>query len=174
MKKKTHEQFIEELEKINLNIEVLETYINSTTKILVKCTICGHEWNAMPSNLLNNGGCPKCNESKGEKSISSFLDKHNIKYKRGKRFHNCRNKLPLPFDFYLPAYNICIEYDGQQHYKPIQFKRMSLEKAEKQFLKTKECDEIKTNYCSDNNIKLIRIPYWEKKNVEKIILDLLY
>lgn len=60
MKKKTHNEFIEELFILNPEIEVLEKYINSKTKIKIKCKKCNHIWMAAPSNLLNGNGCPNC------------------------------------------------------------------------------------------------------------------
>lgn len=59
-KKKTHEEYIAELSKINPNIEVLGTYNGSKTKILHKCKIDGYEWETIPNNVLRGHGCPKC------------------------------------------------------------------------------------------------------------------
>ena len=61
-------------------------------------------------------GCKKCNESKGEKEISSILSENKLTFTRQKRFKDCRNINPLPFDFYLPEKNICVEFDGEQHF----------------------------------------------------------
>lgn len=73
------------------------------------------------------------------------------------------------FDFYLPQYNLFIEYDGEQHYKPVKYYNQSDEEVEKNFKKTQEHDKIKNLYCEENNINLLRIPYWEKENIETII-----
>lgn len=73
------------------------------------------------------------------------------------------------FDFYLPQYNLIIEYDGEQHYKPVRFYSQSDEEMELTFENTQMRDKIKNNYCEQNNINLLRIPYWEKKNIETII-----
>ena len=70
----------------------------------------------------------------------------------------------LPFDFYLPQYNCCIEYDGKQHYLYGGFGNDLLE-----LMNIKYRDNIKTNYCQQNNIKLIRIPYWDFDNIEEIL-----
>ena len=70
----------------------------------------------------------------------------------------------LPFDFYLPEYNACIEYQGQQHYTPIE-----VFKGESGFELRQKHDEMKRNFCIKNNIKLIEIPYWEYNNIEKIL-----
>ena len=60
-RKKTHEEFVEEMKVKNPNIEILGRYVNSTTKILCKCKIDGFEWNVKPSNLLHlHRGCPEC------------------------------------------------------------------------------------------------------------------
>ena len=75
----------------------------------------------------------------------------------------------LPFDFYIPDLNICIEYDGEQHFEPVDFGGKGKEYAEKRFKAQQKRDNIKTEYCKNNNIKLIRIPYWEFDNVENIL-----
>ncbi len=108
---------------------------------------------------LRGIGCPICQESKGEKIISNFLKNKNIKFKREKRFSDCRNILPLPFDFFLPNYNICIEFDGKQHF--IQHKTWSnLEEIQKR-------DKIKNIYCEKNNIILYRFNYKEIDIIEE-------
>lgn len=73
------------------------------------------------------------------------------------------------FDFYLPRYNLFIEYDGEQHYKPVRFHTQSNEEMERTFEETQRRDKIKNRYCEDNDINLLRIPYWEKENIETII-----
>lgn len=114
----------------------------------------------------NGTRCPFCRESKGEKDILKYLDKHDIKYIRQYRYEDCKDTRTLPFDFYLPDYNTCIEYDGELHYKTIDFYGGDEE------LKKQQCrDNIKTHYCKNNNIKLIRIPYWELKNINKILSE---
>lgn len=70
------------------------------------------------------------------------------------KFDNCKYKNKLPFDFYLPDYNICIEYDGLQHYESIEYFG-----GEKNYKLRIEKDKIKTKYCQDNNIILERIIY---------------
>ena len=108
--------------------------------------------------------CPYCNESKGEKRINNFLLNNNINYLVQYRFDDCKFKYTLPFDFYLPKYNCCIEFDGGQHYKIIDwFGGLD------GFIDTKIRDTIKNIYCQQNNIKLIRIPYWNFDNIEEIL-----
>lgn len=158
--KRTQEEYVEELFLVNPNIEVLEEYINANTPILHRCKIDGYEWSTIPYILLNGCGCPQCNESHGERFVRQWLDKNKIQYVSQKKFDNCKDKYRLPFDFYLPEYNCCIEYDGKQHFKAIDWfgGQKSLEYTQKH-------DAIKNKYCEDNNIKLLRIPYF--KNVEE-------
>ncbi len=164
---KTHEQYVQELRKVNPDIEVLGIYINSLTPILHKCLIDGYEWLASPANLLYGCGCPRCNESSGERKIRQWLECHNIKYVYQKTFEDCRNIRPLPFDFYLTDYNICVEYQGEQHYHPVE-----IFGGEKTFEKQQERDNIKKIYCQNNSIKLLEIPYYI--DIEKELNNFLF
>lgn len=100
--------------------------------------------------------------------VESYLKKHFLVIKE-KIFEDCINpktNYKLRFDFYLPEYNICLEYDGEQHYKEVDFCNDTL--ADRQFR-----DKIKDDYCLKNNISLIRIPYWDKSKInDQYIYDL--
>ena len=160
---KTHAQYIDELEIINPNIDVVETYVNARTPIKHRCKRDGYEWNARPYAILSGSGCPKCRESHGEREISLWLDSNNIKYTCQKVFSGCSDEAPLPFDFYLEEFNTAIEYDGEQHYRPIEWFGGS-----EAFDKRIKHDNIKTQYCEDNNIKLLRIPYYTESVSEEL------
>lgn len=164
---KTHTRYVEELKLINENIIAVGNYDGANTPILHKCLIDGFEWYATPHNILCGTGCPRCSESKGEKLIRKWLIERDVKYDSQKRFSDCCDKISLPFDFYLPDYNCCIEYDGIQHYKPIDFFG-----GEELFKYTQNHDNIKNEYCKNNNIKLLRIPYF--KNVEEELNNFLF
>lgn len=151
---KTHSQYVLEVEKLNPNIEVIDEYAGCETPILHRCRIDGYKWNARPSNILQGQGCPKCNTSKGEKIIENWLIENNILYESQKTFADCRNKLPLPFDFYLTNYNIAIEYNGKQHYEPVDYFG-----GKETFEGIVMRDKIKEDYCKKNNIHLIKIAY---------------
>ena len=168
----TNEEFLFQLKDINPNIIPLEEYINNKTKIKCKCLIHNYIWDTTPNKLLTRRtGCPKCCSYNNENKICSLLDKWGYKYTLQNKYNDCRDKNPLPFDIYLPDYNINIEYDGEHHYYPIPRGTMSEEEAQEVFEITQKHDQIKTKYCKDNGIALIRIPYWEKENIESYLFD---
>jgi len=154
-------EFIKKAIEIHGNIyEYLTNYVSSNDKIQIKCKQCNTIFYQKPHAHLIGQGCPVCNQSKGENRISKLLTERNIRFILQYIFKNCRGKKrPLPFDFYLPDYNTCIEYDGEHHFKPVCFNGSSLDKAEKRFEITKLNDEIKNKFCKQNVINLIRISY---------------
>ncbi len=95
------------------------------------------------------------------------MEKHNIDFVFQKTFPDCKDKRLLPFDFYLPNYHIVIEYDGCQHFKPIPFFG-----GEQSYVDRLKHDKMKDDYCEENNIKLLRIPYF--KNVENELNNFLF
>lgn len=167
----THDEIVAELNNTNPYVEMIDEYQGDTVKINFKCKHCGHIWKAKPNNIRNGKGCPVCKSSKGEKEIVRILQLYNIDYKKEYWFKECKYIHVLPFDFYLPKYNICIEYDGLQHFEPCTFGGVSQNEAQKAFELTKIKDNIKTEYCKNNNIKLIRISYKDYKDIENIILS---
>lgn len=156
---KTQERYIQEVAEINPDIEVIGQYINNNTPILHRCRIDGSDFLAYPHNILNGQGCPVCKESRGEKDVRHYLQKHKIKFEPQYKFKDCKRKRCLPFDFYLPDYNMCIEYDGRQHFEPAECFG-----GVESFIETQQNDLIKNKYCEDNNIILLRIRYDENIN----------
>lgn len=137
-------------------------YKDSVHKIEVCCKTCGKHFFTLLGNLIAGKGCPYCRSSKGEKCIFEFLSKRNINFIRQHSFPGCKSKKLLYFDFYLPSYNICIEYQGEQHYKKFRFEKNNTKLKERQ-----QRDQIKRNYCAQNNIKLLEIRYDE--NIEEVL-----
>jgi hypothetical protein len=129
----------------------LVNYVNAKTKVKIICPEHG-EFMQTPNSHNNGKGCPICKESKGETHIRKTLNELNIDFKPQHKFIDCVNKKELPFDFYLPKYNTCVEYHGEQHYKPVKHFGGAIK-----FLKTKTNDSIKLNYCLNKGIKLIII-----------------
>lgn len=143
--------------------EVIGEYKGSDKKIYMKHTTCGHKYYVTPSHFTHSQRrCPRCVESSGESLVRNYLEKLGITFESQYWFHDCRNVLPLPFDFAL-FYNDeligLIEYQGQQHYEPVEFFG-GLEG----YKKTIKNDMIKRNYCKVKNIPLLTIKYDE--NVE--------
>lgn len=164
-KVRTHDDYVNDISAINPNIEVLGVYQKWDTPILHRCKKCGCEWMVKPNGVLNGTGCPACKESHGERTISNWLNSNNVLYQRQKVFDGCKDKRVLPFDFYLPVYDICIEYQGIQHYKPIDYFG-----GQDSFKSQVFRDNIKREYCQKNNILLFEIPYYSDLDEELIKL----
>lgn len=167
--KRTNDEFVEEVFKlVGIEYEFLEEFKGVDEKIDVIHNKCGHIYKVTPYKFIyNDRRCPKCNESKGEKRIEQFLISKNIKYKQEYSFKDCKYVLPLRFDFAVFNKNklsFLIEFDGKQHFRPCDYYG-----GEKSFKETKLRDSIKNEYCKKNNIKLIRIPYKQFDNIEKIL-----
>lgn len=166
---KTTEDFKKEMQSINPDIEIIGEYLGSEKPVKCKCKVCGHEWSPIGRSLKYGQGCPACTFSKGEIKIGKILNENKIKFITQKTFDDCTYKEKLRFDFYLPDYNVLIEYDGEQHFRPVDFASKGLAWANKVFEHNQIKDKIKNDYCKDNNIRLIRIPYWEFDNIDTIL-----
>lgn len=140
-------------------------------KILWKCQCdCGNIINVTTGDLttghIQSCGCVK---SRGQKIIIQLFLNNNIPFKTEKCFDTCRfkdtNKLAR-FDFYIPNRNYLIEYDGEQHY-------VGWHNDEDDLFKNITHDEYKNQWCKENNIPLIRIPYWhlDKLTIEDLLLE---
>ena len=133
----------------------LVDYKNSKIKVKIICPKHGI-FEQIPYSHLKGMGCCFCKMSKGEIQIKNYLENKNISFELQKRFDDCINIKTLPFDFYLPNYLLCIEFDGKQHFELIDYFG-----GEKGLIYRKKNDQIKTDYCKENNINLLRISYKE-------------
>jgi predicted RNA-binding Zn-ribbon protein involved in translation (DUF1610 family)/very-short-patch-repair endonuclease len=153
--RKSTEQFIIDANKIhNYKYDYSKViYIDAITNVDIICPKHG-VFSQKPNKHLSNHGCIYCRESRGERKIDIYLNNKQILFNRQKRFIDCVDKLTLPFDFYLPEYNLCIEFDGRQHFEPVfDFNNGNW------FELTKKHDKIKNEYCENKNIKLLRVSY---------------
>ena len=175
MQTKNTDLFIQELSEANPDVKLIGNYINSYTKTLFKCYGCDKlcEWETSPSVAICGCKSPLCVLSNGEAAVLNYLEKHNIQCETQKTFKGCKHINLLRFDFYLPEYNCCIEYDGEQHYYPVNFRGCSDNEAIQAYESTQYNDSIKNEYCKHNNIDLIRIPFFEFKNIDNILTDYL-
>ena len=173
-KRNISKEYVEkEIKKEGYLVISFEDFKKSDDKLKLKCPK-GHIFKTSWNSFQQGSRCPHCKTSKGENKIKDFLDSENIIYYQQYKFEDCKNNRSLPFDFYLPKYNTCIEYDGEQHYKLTNFSgNMTIKEQEVRLEYYKQNDNIKTQYCQNNNIKLIRIPYWELNNIETILNDLI-
>ena len=149
--------------KNNINCKILDVYNGNCSSVRMKCVCqCGNEFETSFEEFKthNLGRCNLCtkSESNYEYKVELLLKDLGIDYEKQKRFSSCKNKNPLPFDFYLPKENILIEVDGEQHYKDY-YNKKTLRKGET-FKERQKLDNIKNNFCRKENIKLIRIPYY--------------
>ena len=139
----------------------------STRILTCRCPICNKVFNT-PIATLRSGKdcCDDCGNVYSGYSIKveNWLKDNHVDYIREKRFPDCIDVQELPFDFYLPEFNACIEVDGEGHYKPVQFRGASLAKTKHSFKQTQRHDKMKDEYCLVNKIKLVRIPYWDLQN----------
>lgn len=162
--KLTTNEFILKSKKINgekYNYSLVE-YKNYNTKVKIICPKHGIFEVRPNDHLIKKSGCPICNESKGENIIRNFLIENKLLFIPQKRFKECYDKKTLPFDFYLPNENVCIEFDGEHH-----FLNRHTFGGNNKLEEIRRKDEIKTKFCNKNNIKLIRISY------KDVIIDVL-
>lgn len=167
------DEFIKKSKLIHKNDKGLPLYDYSKVEykgykipVTIICKKCGKNFEQKPKHHLYGCGCKHCNKSRGEKYIENQLKLNKINFDPQKRFDDCRNKIQLPFDFYLPNYDICIEFDGTHHYQ-IKNGLGGFDRLVKQ----KENDRIKTNYCQNKGIKLFRIKYTD--NLKESVQDIL-
>lgn len=142
---------------------------NKFNRRLYKCKCdCGNEI-VVPSNSLTTNHTLSCGclLSYYNMYIDMLLNKSKIAHEKEKVVY-IENTM-YRFDFYLPDYNLMIEYDGEQHYMPVNFGENDTKLMEEKLKIRQKNDQIKNNYCKVNNIDLLRIPYWEKQNIETII-----
>ena len=141
-------------------------YLTSSDKVCIICPEHGEFWQSA-HNHINGSCCPNCQVSFGENLVKVFLDKHSVNYIQQYKIKNenlfCNNGYMI-VDFYLPSFNIIIEYNGIQHYKPI--KRFGgLDSFNNQI----ERDNAVRQYCTEHKTKLIEIPYTQKNNIDNIL-----
>ncbi len=93
-----------------------KNYFNKKSILTITCPIHG-DFKQKAATHLKGHGCPRCKESFGERHVSQSLNKYNIKHIREYKI----SEQPYRYDFYLPDYNIYIEYHGKQHYRSVDY-----------------------------------------------------
>lgn len=162
----TTDEFIEKSKKIHSDkYDYSEVdYVNMNKKVKIVCKNHGL-FTQRPHSHLYGVGCPKCQESKGQREIRKILEILNIQYLEEHSFEECKFIKKLRFDFFIPEKNMCIEFDGKQHFTSDYYGGI------KSFNMRKKRDNIKSDFCKKNNINLLRIRYDE--NIEKKLFECL-
>ena len=172
-----HEKFAYSTEEFNLLIKekdliLDEPYISAHVMTRFKCLKCGRIFYSRPSSILyKDSGCPYCSGTIGERLMNQILEELGHYCTPQYKFNECRYINPLKYDLYDEQDNIAYEYNGEQHYFPVDFAGKGEEWARNQFIINQTRDKIKIDYCNKNNIPLIIIPYWEKDNMKNFILQ---
>ena len=171
-RKLTTDEFISKAKKKQLRLyDYSKTkYINTSEKVEILCDKHGSFWQT-PENHLQGQGCPICKESKGEGLIRQFLCTEKINFLPQLRIKECKFKKPLPFDFGIFTSQGkllgLVEYQGKQHFLPSAFGSVNQNKQHI-FAMSQKRDQIKINYCKENKIPLLTIPYTDKE-IEKTL-----
>lgn len=154
-----------------------QEYKGDKYKIKMRCS-CGNDFEVTCVHFLE--GKFQCNECRAKqsniaKTIQGYLENKQINFVKEKTFVNCKNKRNLPFDFYLVDYNACIEVDGIGHYRPVNFGG-NKDKANANYQQRVINDKIKDDYCKQNNIPLLRLPFWiiEQNKYEEPINNFIF
>lgn len=166
--KMNKEYFISKSKEAHIDLYDYSNSIYSGAKELIEIVCKKHGSFKQSAGVHMAGhGCPSCSQSKGEKEISKTLKYIGIEFEEQKTFSECLNHRTgrvLKFDFYIPSKNLLIEYDGEQHFKAIDFFGGIKELENRQNL-----DKIKNRYANDNGFKLLRIPFYDRENISNII-----
>jgi len=150
----------------NGNYEYFNDYVNSKTKITIKCKLCQKTFvqNA-GSHLYDKHGCPNCIASNLEKKFISFLETRNLKYEKEKKFTWCRpNNKIAPYDFYVNEFNALIEIHGKQHYEIL----YPYIRTKEELYYRKRIDRYKAYLAKVHRFNYIEIPYNQIENTEII------
>ncbi len=139
----------------------------SSKKYKFICETCGYKWSAVLHSISKGHWCPQCASSKGEKEITKWLRLNNIEFIPQKTYVNLLGLGGgnLSYDFYLPNYNLLIEYQGGQHEKYVR----GFYTTKDDFKRQQEHDKRKREYAKENNIRLLEIWYWDFDNIDEIL-----
>ena len=140
---------------------------SSDKKYKFICPECGFIWKTQLNSISKGSWCPQCASSKGEKRINSWLRLNDIEFIPQKEFDGLLGLggKNLSYDFYLPEYNLLIEYQGEFHDGTVTGSYRNFYDFDRQ----KEHDKRKREYAKENNIGLLEIWYWDFDNIEEIL-----
>lgn len=155
---RVYKEFDNTLDKNLYRIIDATTVTSRTSKFDIECLTCGNIWKTTPLNyFVSKRRCPICKSSSGERLIFCYLKSKNINFEVEKTFPGLTLKKNLRFDFYLPSYNLIIEFHGQHHFHKID----GLKITEKQVILNREKDNFKRNFVLSMGMNFLEIHYDE-------------
>lgn len=146
--RKSHEQFLLDLEYVNPDVTILEEYINNHKRVEFECRICGHKWKTVPNSILLGHGCPEC--SRSSTSFFEQVIQQAFRTCLGEQSVKNRDKtlIGLEIDIYIPELNVAYEPGSWTWHR---------NKIER--------DTLKRELCKEKSVKLITI-YTDYKDKE--------
>lgn len=168
--RKAYEEIKEEFEARGyILVSTKEEYVNSNSVLKYICPKHPNDINTIIYyNFYSGEGCSHCRSSKGEKKIKQWLDRQNIKFEQQYRFDDLKDKRKLSYDFWLPKFNMLIEYQGGYHNGKVHERNPN--KQTKEDLENQQYrDELKRKYAQEHNYQLLEIWYWDYENIESIL-----
>lgn len=173
-KRKTAAQYREEVNAlVGDEYSVVGEYHSARAYVAMRHNTCGSSYLVCPNNFLTGKRCPHCVESRGEAAVRAYLSEQEYTFTSQYRLNDCRNDRTLPFDFaiHIEGLDVLVEYDGEQHFHPVDFAGKGELWARQQFLDVKRRDRIKTSYCVTHGIPLIRISYVDFDRIDEILCE---
>jgi len=158
-------------------LTVLEySYKTVADRFPLQCNTCNHKFKTSLSSLqFKNTGCPQCKSSNGERLLMQIVKGLDVKHKAEYKFPHdpdngspgCMNKKQLPFDMRIKVnmIDMCIEFDGIQH-----FQEVGMFGGAKSLASQRKRDYIKSMYCFNNRIPLLRIHYMDVDIMEDLVV----
>lgn len=164
---KDTDTFISQMQnKFGDSFSLISEYENAKTSIRVKCNKCGFIRDVKPNTFLMSGYCPKCGDksSHGEKVIATFLEDRGIDFETQKYFKDWGIGVHY-FDFYIPKFNLVLEYHGRQHYEFVDYFYKDLNS----FIYRKEKDKKKLEGAIAHKLNYVSISYKLYNNLSSIL-----
>ena len=154
-KRRSQEDFEKILEEVSRGeMTLLSKYTTGRDLVEVLHQRCGKSRWVVASEVIKKAGCPYCKTSHGNRFIWNYLTDRDIEFESEQRFDTCKDKITLPFDFYIPDRKLLIEFDGKQHYEVVDYWG-----GEEGLNDRKRRDQIKDDWARDNNMNLFRIRF---------------
>lgn len=132
-------------------------YINTTTKVDMLHKVCGNSYEVLPNTFFNGRRCPYCfnkGNSRGERLVEKVLNEMGFEFLEQATFPEMVYIKQLYYDFLLDSEDILIEYQGLQHYEPVEYFG-----GFNRFKNQIKRDEIKEQFAEENGYLLIEVPH---------------